>query len=309
MEDGESRNVDVRGLSSHYNCRAVRDDVIRGAVEQVTVAVLDALARDEAPTSAALRLLLRSYSATGRDDIRDAIEPALARALELAPTAAGEEQPRWLLLFAEAAAMSGDERLPSMAAELVRHVRSTWGRDRQQLDVAAEGVDACLRATELVSIGDLIQPAIDELERLVGAAYKPGHGVSDILAEQIAVASELITAYQVTGRLPYSMLAEELVQAARRAGWDAESGAFSNAGANIHRSTLFGLNCEAATVLSRLAALHRSDEYREAAVIAPGADYDDDAARILESLAADAPAHGLAGAVYGLAAAVRHSVL
>lgn len=287
----------------------MRDDVIRGAVEQVTVAVLDALARDEAPTSTALRFLLRSYSATGRDDIRDAIEPALARALELAPAAAVDEQPGWLLLFAEAAAMSGDERLPSMAAEFVGHVRSTWGRDQQPLDVAAEGVHACLQATELLSIGDLIQPAIDELERLVSAAYEPGHGVSERLDDQIAVASALITAHQVTGRLPYSMLAEELVQAARRTGWDTESGAFSIAGANAGQSTLFGLNCEAATVLSRLAVLHRSAEYREAAVIASGADYDDDAARILESLAGDAPAHGLASAIYGLAAAAHHSVL
>jgi hypothetical protein len=287
----------------------VRDEVIRGAVEQVTVAVLDALARDEAPTSAALRFLLRSYSATGRADIRDAVEPALARALELAPTAGADEQPRWLLLFAEAATMSGDERLSSMAADLAQHVRSTWGRDRQRLDVAAEGVDACLRATELVSIGDLIQPAIDELEHLVGAAYQPGHGVSDRLADQIAVASALITAYQVTDRLPYSMLAEELVQAARRAGWNAESGAFSSGDADVSQSNLFGLNCEAATVLSRLAALHKSAEYRDAAVIAPGADYDDDAARILESLAGEAPAYGLAGAVYGLAASARQSVL
>ena len=67
--------------------------------------------------------------------------------------------------------------------------------------------------------------------------------------------------------------------------------------------------CEAATVLTRLAALHGSEGYREAAVIAPGADYDDDAARILRALAADASGHGLGGAVYGLAAAELQSVL
>jgi hypothetical protein len=287
----------------------VRDDVIRGAVEQVTVAVLDALARDEAPTSAALRFLLRSYNATGRDDIRDVIEPALARALELAPAAAADEQPRWLLLFTEAAAMSGDERLPLMAADLVQQVRSTWGSGRLRLDVAAEGVDACLQAIGLVSVGDLIQSAIDELEHLVSAAYQPGYGISGRLAEQIAAASALITAYHVTGRLPYSMLAEELVQAALRAGWNAECGSFSSGDADVNQAKLFGLNCEAVTVLSRLAALHRSAGYREAAVITPGADYDDDAARILESLASDVPAHGLAGAVYGLAAVTHHSVL
>jgi hypothetical protein len=180
----------------------LNDDVIRGAVEQVTVAVLDALARDEAPTSAALRFLLRAYAASGRDDVRDAIEPALARALELAPSAPLDEQPRWLFLFAEAAAMSGDDRLPSAAAGLVLRLRSTWGRDEQPLDVAATGVDACLRAVGLVSTADLTQSAIDELERIVGAAYQPGYGVSEKLADQIAVASALLTAHQGTGRLP-----------------------------------------------------------------------------------------------------------
>jgi hypothetical protein len=287
----------------------LNDDVIRGAVEQVTVAVLDALARDEAPTSAALRFLLRAYAASGRDDVRDAIEPALARALELAPSAPLDEQPRWLFLFAEAAAMSGDDRLPSAAAGLVLRLRSTWGRDEQPLDVAATGVDACLRAVGLVSTADLTQSAIDELERIVGAAYQPGYGVSEKLADQIAVASALLTAHQGTGRLPYSMLAEELVQAARRTMWDNERDAFFDRkrGAGGHRP--FALNCEAVTVLTRLAALHRSDEYREAAVIAPDADYDDDAARILQALAADAPGHGLAGAAYGLAAAELQSVL
>jgi hypothetical protein len=285
----------------------VREEMIGAAVEQVTVAVLDALTRDEAPTSAALRFLLRSYRATGRDDIRDAIEPALARALELARSAPPDDQPRWLLLFTEAAGMSGDDRLSPMVADLVQHLRSTWGRD-QSLDVVAAGIDACLRATDVVSIDDLIESAIDELERILGVAYQPGHGVSGNLTEQIAVASALITAYHVTGRLPYSMLAEELVQASRRRLWDDECGAFCS-DADVGRSKPFGLNCEAAIVLSRLAALHRSAEYRDAAVIAPGADYDGDAARILESLAKDAPGYGLAGAVYGLAAAEQHSVL
>lgn len=287
----------------------MRDEVIRDAVEQVTVMVLGALARDEAPTSTALRFLLRSYSATGRDDIRDAIEPALARALELAHSAPADEQPCWLLLFVEAAGMSGDDRLPAMAAMLVEHVRSTWGRTGQSLEVGATGVDACLRASSLVPIDDLARSAIDELERLVGATYQPGHGVSEQLADQLAVSSALVTAYQLTGRLPYSMLAEELLQSARRVMWDEPCGIFSHDGSGARGQKPFALNCEAVSVLSRLAALHRSDEYLKAAVVTPGADYDVDAERILESLAADVPAHGLAGAAYGLAAAERQSVL
>jgi hypothetical protein len=287
----------------------VSDEVIRGAVEQVTVAVIDALARDEAPTSASLRFLLRSYAATGRDDVREVIEPALARSLELVPSASLEEQPHWLLLLAEAAAMSGDDRLPSAAADLVSRLRSTWGRGHQRLATAAAGIDACLRATTLVADAGLTQAAIDELERLVGAAYQPGYGVSEELADQIAVACALITGYQESGRLPYSMLAEELVQAARRALWDGTCGGFFDREDATSRSKPFALNCEAVMVLSRLAALHRSAEYRETAVVAPGADYDDDAARILELLAADAARLGLDGAVYGLAAVERESVL
>ncbi len=65
----------------------------------------------------------------------------------------------------------------------------------------------------------------------------------------------------------------------------------------------FALNCDAASVLYRLDALHRSAEYLEAAVVAPAADYGRDAERILRWLAPQMPETGLAGAVFGLAAA------
>jgi hypothetical protein len=266
-------------------------------VEEVTRDVLDALAREEPPTSIALRFLLREYMSTGRDDIRAALEPALARALELAPGAPPAERAGWLLLFAEAAEASPDDRLQSIIAVLVDEVRSSWGSG-QPLDAAVKGVEACLRAADLLVPADstrrLIQDAIDELERIVGATYEPGHGVSEKLSDQLPTASALLTAYLRTGRLPYSMLAEELVQSARRLSWDGMP---------------FELHCEGAIVLSRLAALHRAADYREAAVIAPGADYDADASRILRSLAADAPRRGLGGAIYGLAAAEHQSVL
>ena len=51
-----------------------------------------------------------------------------------------------------------------------------------------------------------------------------------------------------------------------------------------------------------MSALHQDEGYRAVAIIAPGADYAADAAGILERLAAGAADHGLAGAVYGLAA-------
>ena len=85
-------------------------DSITLAIERSTDAVLRALEREE-PTSAAVRLLLRRYAATGRDDILHALEHALTRALEAWPQAPQDEFAGWLMLFAEAAAVSEDDRV------------------------------------------------------------------------------------------------------------------------------------------------------------------------------------------------------
>ena len=62
------------------------------------------------------------------------------------------------------------------------------------------------------------------------------------------------------------------------------------------------VQCEAARVLCRLAALHDDPDYRGAAVIATGADYRAEAARILAGQS-DAARAGTASAAaaYGLA--------
>lgn len=290
-------------------------EMISRAMESVTDVVLQALAREEAPTPAAVRLLLRRYGETGRDDIRLALEPALARGLEEWPAIPRDEHPGWLLLFGEAAAVSDDDRLQSAARDLIASLRSGWGRE-SRIDIAAAGVDACLRLSDRAGSIDILQAAIDELERVVGGAYRPGEGVSRTasagggsrgrLADQMAAASALLTAFEHTSRLPYSMLAEELVQFSRRTLWDADAGGFFD---GDHGAKPFALNCEAASVLCRLALLHGSDEYQSAAVVASGADYGRDAAQILRWLAPSAPDLGLAGAVYGLAAGDWQSVL
>jgi hypothetical protein len=102
------------------------------------------------------------------------------------------------------------------------------------------------------------------------------------------------------------MLAEELMQFAARTLQDSASPGFFDGETGAKP---FTLNCEAASVLYRLAALHGSDEYRGAAVLAPGADYGRDATNILYELAPEAPRLGLAGASFGLAAADSHSPL
>jgi hypothetical protein len=283
-------------------------DVLNGhTIERVTDTVLQALARDEPPTAAALTFLLRRYSATARDDLRNALEPALARGLELWPHASSAERAGWLSLFAEAAAASDDERLRAAAVELTASLRADWGR-ATEVDATASGLDACLSASEvLLDRRQLVSEAIDELERIVGAAYRPGEGVAHgvgrdaprgRLADQVAAASALLTAHQRTGRLPYSMLAEELMQFARRTLWDSELAGFYDGDCGAKP---FALNCEAARVLCRLALLHGTDEYRAAAVIASDADYGRDAALTLIVLAPAAEQSGLLAAVYGLA--------
>jgi hypothetical protein len=118
-------------------------EAIAGAIDRVTTTVLEALARDEAPTAPAVRFLLRRYAATGREEIRGALEPALARGLDEWPQAANDDHPEWLLLFAEASAVSDDDRLRNAAADLTAILRKAWGRE-SRVAAAAASVDGCL---------------------------------------------------------------------------------------------------------------------------------------------------------------------
>ena len=209
------------------------------------------------PSPSAVLFLLRTCSASDRDDVRQAIEVGLTHGLE---TIAGDRDPRrrcqWLCVFAEAAAVSDDERL-------------------------VESVQSQLGST------------LDDLEQLVRSTYEPGEGmVGAELADQLESALAFLTAFELTGRLPYSMLAEELLQTARRRWWDGERGEFAGS---------FVANAAAAQILCRLAALHRDPEYAASAVVAPHASYVDDAARILAALEPIARGHVSEIADYGMA--------
>lgn len=298
------------------------------AVDWITDRVLQALVQGEPAPPRALTFLLRRYVETGREDLSDALGPALARALdrcssdpEAGPTStSGVESAEWLMLFVEAAGFSEDERFCGAAAGLVAALVERWPSHGNVVP-ALRSVEACLSATRLERTNANAAAAIDELERIIGAAYLPGDGLARTtngrmrelgdLLDHAAAASALLTAYAIAGRLPYSMLAEELMQFARRSWWDDARGGFHAGTANVERSTanverrtsndLFIANCEAARVLCRLAALHRDQEYRQAAVIAEQSDYADDAARTLESLLDEYRVMELEATIYGLA--------
>src|SRR5438132_546212 len=79
-------------------------------------------------------------------------------------------------------------------------------------------------------------------------------------------------------RLPYPMLAEELLSVARREWWLADRGAFDGGLAD---------NCLGVRLLCRLAALHEDPEYVESAVVAGETTYAADARRVLDAVEDD----------------------
>jgi hypothetical protein len=257
------------------------------AVELTSIAgtVLDGLL-ERPPDPIALIFLLRHFAATDREDVREILGQALTAALErYADEPSVEGRAAWLSLFRDAAALSDDERLPDAAGSLVAGLRRDW-RSRMSIADAAHSIEACLHAADLDpdGAGALITAAVDELERIVGHSYGPGEGIGDDYGDHVRVAAALLTAYEVTGRLPYAMLAEELTQASKHTAVQDRS---------------FSISCEAARVFCRLAGLHGDADYRAAAILAPNADYRADASRILAELAPRARADG--AAIYGLA--------
>jgi hypothetical protein len=260
------------------------DDPRAAELTSIAAAVLDGLL-ERRPDAVALTFLLRHFAATDRDEVRELLGQALTAALEryaIEPSVAGRAD--WLSMFRDAAALSDDERLPAAAGWLVASLRRDW-RSTISVADATDAIEACLHAADLDpdGAGAVITAAVDELERIVGHSYGPGEGIGDY-ADHVRAAAALMTAYEVTGRLPYAMLAEELMQASKRT-------PLCDRG--------FSIACEAARVFCRLAGLHDDPDYRAAAILAPNADYRADASRILEALAPRARADG--AAIYGLA--------
>jgi len=251
----------------------------------------------------ALMLLLRRYRETGRDDLREAIGAGLAQGtVEASRATERDERSAWLAVLVEALGLADDDRIGSTAAGLVEALSGEWP-GRGSVASIMRAVDVVLTAGR--SADDMpelnrVASAVDEMERVVGHVYAPGSGVAHeigaarrergTLEDHACAASALLTALHITGRIPYGMLADELMQSARRAWWHGEHG---------WEPAPFAATCEAVRVLCRLATLHEDAEYRQAAIVAD-VDYAEDAARALSALELppDAPA---SSAIYGIA--------
>jgi hypothetical protein len=204
----------------------------RAAMEWARKTVIALDAAELSP--AAVIFLLRSYVTDGGDAVRDAAEQGLTRGLASAPPSDTCTRLEWLRTLLEAAALSDDERLREIVAQT-------------------------------------LPAAVDALEALVRRSYEPGEGLMDAgCDEHMQMGSALLAAFDLCGRLPYAMLAEELVQHARRLWWRDVSGAF-DAG------------------------------YRRAAVVAPVASYVEDARRLAASLSGRAGEYPQHAAGFGRA--------
>jgi hypothetical protein len=226
----------------------------RAAMEWARKTVIALDTADLSP--AAVIFLLRSYVTDGLDAVRDAAEQGLTHGLAIAPPSDACTRLEWLRTFREAAYLSDEDRLRDIVEQT-------------------------------------LPDAVDALEALVRRSYEPGEGLIDAgCGEHMQLASALLAAFDLCGRLPYAMLAEELVQHARRLWWRDVINEF-DAG--------FGVNCSALHVLCGLAGLHADADYRRAAVLAPVASYVDDARRLAASLSGRADEHPQHAAGFGRA--------
>lgn len=135
-------------------------------------------------------------------------------------------------------------------------------------------------------VGDLLPDALDDLERFVRAVYEPGEGaIGHGIDGQALLALSLLTAFDLSGRVPYAMLAEELLQPIVRqcpagAAPGAESGAESG---NVQ----LAVRGQVAQLCYRMSALRRDPDYRTHAVVAPRERYEETADALLEHMTPD----------------------
>jgi len=161
---------------------------------------------------------------------------------------------------------TADERPHQTAPPVDRTLYSSWN---------ALAVSAVLRAAEMFGDAELGGFAVKSLERIVVACYRPGAGIAHCLGEdgkpsvrglledQMAMAAAHLDTHAATGNVVYEMMAQELAHYAVRTMWDEEGGGFfdrsvpdpgERIGLMRERLKPFAANCDAARVLSRLAA-------------------------------------------------------
>lgn len=195
-------------------------------------------------------------------------------------------------LYVYAAGQLGQERFLARAADLAQYINRALGAPnrawlvsesaeaaRQFSDANALTASAMLRAAAAFGDDELGRRALEALERVLLASYRPGAGVAHsaagvrgLLTDQVAMAAANLDAWDATGNVVYRMMAEELAHYALRTMWDGDGGGcFDRAAESLDdepvQSTLkpFVLNCEAAIVLRRMAEATNDSTFAERA--------------------------------------------
>jgi uncharacterized protein len=237
-----------------------------------------------------------------------------------------EDNAAVLNLLLDAAVRLNSEACRERAADLVRWVKHALADaasgggffnsraavsgvvDRSlYIDRNAEMIGAFIRAAAIFEDPWLRDFALHSLEAVVVPGYVPGGGIAHehvasrppdrrddepvrgLLADQIRVTSALMWAHQVTGQLPYSMLAAELMTFAIRSMWDEHASCFRDRLEASAPFWPFALNCEAACILDRLSTMTGDPSYRDRGIA------------ILAAFSRSYRRHGMFAAPYALA--------
>lgn len=184
-------------------------------------------------------------------------------------------------LYLEAGVTTGNQRWLGRAADVLEYVQSKlasapgegWRASEESdgarfADANAAMVSAALHASRVFGDESIGQLALQSLETVLLATYRPGQGVAHcvggvrgLLTDHVAMITAQLDAWDMTGNVVYRMMAEELAHFAVRTMWDEkESGFFDRAsmdedgafGRLAARLKPFVLNCEAAEAFDRL---------------------------------------------------------
>jgi uncharacterized protein YyaL (SSP411 family) len=211
-----------------------------------------------------------------------------------------------LRLYVEAADVLQAARYTQVANDILRYVQTSladqvdggWAGSQRAATVDrtmytgwnAQMVSAVLRAARALDDAALGQFAVKSLERVLLASYRPGAGVAHyhdpstalgahgdeqvrgLLDDQIQMAAASLDAFDATGNVVYSMMAEELGHYVLRTMWDDTDPVFldriaadDEVGLLKQPAKAFVSNCEAASLMGRLASASGTHEFREKA--------------------------------------------
>jgi uncharacterized protein YyaL (SSP411 family) len=194
-----------------------------------------------------------------------------------------------LRVYVDAGVQLGNDRYLAAAGALVSFITtrlaSTAGGYRGSEDDPIVYTDSSAAASAALlaagaALGDtgLGQDALQSLERVLLASYRPGLGVAHyiedeprvrgLLADQVSAMHALLDAQEAAGGEPYGMMAGELAHYMLRV-LDGAAGGFldrqhepDDMGLLQSRRTPFVANCEAARGLARLARLSGNQAFR-----------------------------------------------